>query len=359
LLEIRDFSSARPSKAARQLPAWLLWLVVLALHAAVLAAVDTAMSVGRLAAQAPDVLEVAIVQEIRESKTHKNEQTKAPIKAPIKTPQSTAEVDAPTHLLAPVPLNEPLTAPPVPPAQPASPTPSLPAHEPHAQAVTAASTPQAAPAVPLRPAVLPTSALLRYKLIKGNDSAKASLAWRVLPNSAYELVVEATYFGFSAFKQTSSGHLDSTGLLPNRYADKRRGKSEQAAHFDHIKKSISYSNNRPEAALRQGAQDRASMLIHLGSLLAADPEFYREGAVVHLPISNVDELEVWAFEVSKSETLDLPIGQREAIKLTRRPRRAFDQTVELWLAPSEQYLPVRIRFTDSSGITDQQLSSKE
>jgi hypothetical protein len=68
---------------------------------------------------------------------------------------------------------------------------------------------------------------------------------------------------------------------------------------------------------------------------------------------------MWAFEVQANESLALPLGETQAIKLLRRPRRAFDQTVEVWLAPTLAYLPVRIRLTDSGGVTDSQLSSKD
>ena len=35
---------------------------------------------------------------------------------------------------------------------------------------------------------------------------------------------------------------------------------------------ISFSNNAPDAALQAGAQDRLSVLLQLGAMLAADPD---------------------------------------------------------------------------------------
>lgn len=230
------------------------------------------------------------------------------------------------------------------------------------RALVSEVSPQPAPTVAFQPARVPYSVDLRYQLIKGNDSAKASLVWRITQSadgtSSYEATLEATYFGLSAFKQTSRGLVQTgAGLLPTKYTDKRRGKSEQAAHFERDKNVIIFSNNRPEAALALDAQDRVSMLVQLASRLAAEPQHYAAGQMMAMPVANADELERWIFEVQSTELLTLPIGELEAIKLTRRPRRAFDQMVELWLAPAQQYLPVRIRLTDSSGVSDLLLTS--
>ena len=46
----------------------------------------------------------------------------------------------------------------------------------------------------------------------------------------------------------------------------------------------------------------------------------------------------------------------QTLKLTRKPRKEFDQKVEIWFAPSLGYLPVRNRITQHSGdFIDQQL----
>jgi hypothetical protein len=211
----------------------------------------------------------------------------------------------------------------------------------------------------------PESVQLRYSVTKDGDSARASLLWRpakaegVSHAAHYELSYEATYFGISIIKQTSSGIVTTAGLVPARFGEKRRGRSEQATHFDQTKNAVTFSNNRPEAKWAMGSQDRASFLIQLASLFAGQPERFKAGSVIELPVASVDELEVWAFEVQASELLPLPIGETQAIKLLRRPRRAFDQTVEVWFAEALSYLPVRIRLTDSGGVTDSQLSSKD
>ena len=49
-------------------------------------------------------------------------------------------------------------------------------------------------------------------------------------------------------------------------------------------------------------------------------------------------------------------AQMPTLKLTRKPRKEFDQKVEIWFAPSLGYLPVRNRITQPNGdFIDQQL----
>ena len=55
------------------------------------------------------------------------------------------------------------------------------------------------------------------------------------------------------------------------------------------------------------------------------------------------------FTVGEAETLALPGGKLALIKLTRNPRQAYDQQMDIWLAPTLGYLPARIRITEASG----------
>jgi len=326
----KDFSGVR------KVP-WRLWLVVLVLHLLALSGLNAALTLNRLAAQAEQSLDVAILP----SEPQKIKSAPAPAPDPVKAEPESQPAE--TALALPVAMAESVQMP----AQAALDT---------APEKLAASDLRATP---------PARVLLRYVVTKGGDSAQASLRWQPLnatPGSAdvpYELTYEATYFGVPIIKQISMGVLGSAGLLPTRFGEKRRGKSEQATHFDHVKNAVTFSNNRPESKLAKGSQDRASFLIQLASLFAGQPDQLKTGQVMTLPVASVDELELWAFEVQASESLALPISQMQAIKVLRRPRRAFDQTVEVWLAPALAYLPVRIRLTDSGGVTDSQLSSKE
>ena len=55
------------------------------------------------------------------------------------------------------------------------------------------------------------------------------------------------------------------------------------------------------------------------------------------------------FGVAGMEQLKMPYGNLEALRLVRQEEKQYDQRVELWMAPSLEHLPVRIRITQTSG----------
>ena len=122
------------------------------------------------------------------------------------------------------------------------------------------------------------------------------------------------------------------------------------------KGKISFSANTPDAPWLRGAQDRLSVFLQLGSLLAGAPASYPVGSSVSLYTAGPREADTWTFTVESEETLQLPAGEAATLKLTRKPQRDYDQTVEIWFAPSMSYLPVRSRITQQNGdFVDQQL----
>lgn len=155
--------------------------------------------------------------------------------------------------------------------------------------------------------------------------------------------------------QRSSGLVTPDGLAPLRFSDKVR--SEEAAHFDRDQAKVTFSTNKPEAPLEAGAQDRLSIVMQLGAMLAGNPSKFPEGSQITLQTASTKEAEPWTFTVEGSETLDLPGGRTAAVRLTRNPRKEYDVKVELWLAPGAAYAPVRLRLTQPNGDwVDQQWS---
>jgi hypothetical protein len=207
----------------------------------------------------------------------------------------------------------------------------------------------------------PESALLKYQVLgqaKGlNYWASAELAWQQ-DGQTYDSRLTVSAFLLGSRTQTSKGTLGSEGLMPTRFGDKNR--SELAAHFQRDKGIISFSANSPDAPLLKGAQDRLSVVIQIGSLLAGDPARFPLGTMLSFQTVSQREAEVWHFLVEKEELLQLPFGEINAIKLNRKPRREFDQQIELWFAPTLGYLPVRLRITNANGdFVDQLLSKAE
>lgn len=295
----------------------------------------------------------------------------APAAAPAGMVQAGAEPSA-----APAAPNRPRRAPAarrpeVPrPAAPAAQSPPAPVPAPApAAAIEAAPAPgpsAAAPATavaPHAPKVLavPEPSVMRYEVAvqaRGFTVAgRARLDWRH-EGGRYELRLELSAPGLRERVQQSTGHITTDGLAPERFSDKSRG--EQAVHFERARGRVVFSNNRPEAALVEGMQDRLSVLVQLSMLAAADPARFAPGTLVAIPTASTREAQDWVFRVVEQEELDLPGGRLPALKLERLPRREFDQKVELWLAPGKDYAPVRLRLTNPDGGTvDQRWASTD
>jgi hypothetical protein len=197
---------------------------------------------------------------------------------------------------------------------------------------------------------LPASVRLHFDVLgqaKGfNYNARAELLWQNDGNQ-YQARQEISMLFLGSRAQTSAGEITAHGLLPRRFSD--RSRSEQAAHFDFDQGRVTFSANTPAAPVSPGAQDRLSVFLQLGGMLAAAPERYPRGTQISITTVSARAADIWTFTVEGEETLDLPAGPTAALKLQRLPRRDYDQKAELWLAPALGYLPVRIRITQANG----------
>jgi hypothetical protein len=236
---------------------------------------------------------------------------------------------------------------------------------PEAVAAVAPASAASAPAAPVGPVqtpvtamALPESVKLEYKMTgsaKGlSYHADAELNWR-RAGSLYDAGMRVSALFLGSRSMGSTGVVGTEGLAPIRFSDKSR--SEVAAHFDPDKGQVSFSANTPTVPWIKGAQDRVSVFIQLGGMLAGNPAAFPVGTTISMYTVGPRDADTWTFLVEAEEILALPFGELATVKLTRQPRREFDQKVEIWYAPSLGYLPVRNKITQSNGdFVDQQLS---
>ena len=305
-------------------------------------------------APAPSKPAARVIQSARASVKPSAAKTSAPAASPL-------PAEAPPVLAAAPALPEP-AATPLPPA-PAEASPGQTDTQPQAQAPAAQEeTPQAAAATQSAqsPSALsiPSSVRLTYKmtgLSRGlNYHANGELNWRREANR-YESSMVVSAFLLGSRSMTSVGEVTADGLAPKRFGDKAR--NELAAHFDPDKGKITFSANRPELPWQRGAQDRLSVFFQLAGLLAGQAGAVPTGTRIALYTVGPRDAETWTFIVENMDNLNLPVGDIKALRLTREPKREFDQKIETWFAPSMSYWPVRIKITQSNGdFVDQQLS---
>lgn len=159
--------------------------------------------------------------------------------------------------------------------------------------------------------------------------------------------------------QRSAGAVTDQGLQPRRHSDQPApGGSEQATHFEPSAVSdapgqIRFSSNQPAQALQAGAQDRLSVLLQLAAWAAGrartTPARWGPGAQFRVQVAGVRDAAVWTFRVEGVEPLLLPGGSMDTWRLTRPPTGPYEPSLEVWLAPALDYLPVRLRLGTAGG----------
>ena len=226
-------------------------------------------------------------------------------------------------------------------------------------ASAAAAPPPAPPQTPVTAITLPASAQLDYTMTgsaKGlTYHAKGEMAWQNT-GSRYDarMTVSALFVGSRTM--SSTGQVSAEGLAPSRFSDKSR--TEVAAHFEPGKGQISFSANTPAVPWIKGSQDRVSVFVQLGGMLAGNPAGFPVGSTISMLTVGPRDADNWTFLVESEEQLSLPFGDLATLKLSRKPRREYDQKVEIWYAPALGYLPVRSKITQANGdFVDQQLSA--
>jgi hypothetical protein len=146
----------------------------------------------------------------------------------------------------------------------------------------------------------------------------------------------------------SEGLIDDYGLAPTRFYEKRIRKDPVTTTFDRGGKGITFSESKLEYPLKGGEQDRSSVTWQLVSVARAQPEKFTPGSEWTFFVAGRRDAEPWTFKVVKKETIRTGLGQIEALHLIKLPPPdSRGQAIDLWLDPSHEWYPVRLRFSDN------------
>jgi hypothetical protein len=143
----------------------------------------------------------------------------------------------------------------------------------------------------------------------------------------------------------SEGELTEQGLRPRRYDEQSkvvlRAPRTLTLWLDETQVRLPDGRQLPRPP---GVQDSASQFLQLLWLFTRDPGLLKAGQVVDMPLALPRYLDVWRYEVVGPERLSTPMGDIDAVhvKPRRTPRPGLELTAEMWVAPTLQYLPVRL-----------------
>lgn len=189
-----------------------------------------------------------------------------------------------------------------------------------------------------------------------NWSGSASIAWQQ-DGSHYkatqEVGVSLLIARINLMEVGSEGTVDAAGIAPVKFTQKLRNRSATATHFNQQEQKITFSATDQAVPLQPGAQDRVSLLFQLAGIGRADVNQY--GRDIDIQVGEDRKAQVYRFQLVGEEELDTRMGKLVTWHLVRPPRPgSYNARLDIWLAPSLDWYPVRIRNTEASGaITTQ------
>jgi len=255
---------------------------------------------------------------------------------------------APAAVATPLPSPQPLEPPPEPVSAPAA--------APVAVAVeTAIPAPPAVPLAPepagptLAPALrnLPERLNLRYAVRAGDGGfnlGQAIYSWQQ-HDGHYSLVSIAQATGLASLfvsgklVQTSEGSITAHGLQPEQYWLSRSERKQDTARFDWGAGRLVQGASGVE--LPAGSQDVLSFPFHLAMTVGSLTTEWT------LAVTNGRKLREYQFRNLGQERL--AHGATEIDTLHLQGSRSGEGTLDVWLAPSRHWLPLRIRTLDQKG----------
>jgi hypothetical protein len=198
---------------------------------------------------------------------------------------------------------------------------------------------------------VPPSADLTYA-IKAQQSGipldgEARIKWHV-SDGKFQLVTEmrAMLLG-KIIEAKSEGAIDEYGLAPITFTEKRLRKDASTASFDRENKTIRFSGSNETYPIKGGEQDRNSAIWQLISVARAAPAHFTPGSEWSFFVVGQRDADPWTFKVVKKEKINTPLGELNAVHLLKATKPDVkNQRLDIWLAPSLEWYPVRLRYTD-------------
>jgi hypothetical protein len=205
-----------------------------------------------------------------------------------------------------------------------------------------------------RPFDLPPSADLTYSISARQRgfslNGDALLTWRA-GEGKYSVSAESHVAMLGKLTENrSTGTIDAYGLAPAEYYDKRFRKEPTTTTFDRDGKTITFADGKQSYPIKGGEQDRVSISWQLAAIARAAKDRFKAGSDWHFFVVGPRDADPWTFRVVGREKVQAgaAIGVVDAVHVLREPPPGSkDQTLDVWLAPSQEWYPVKLRFTDN------------
>jgi hypothetical protein len=200
----------------------------------------------------------------------------------------------------------------------------------------------------------PPSAQLDYTIrasVQGLSlEGSGTIGWQTAA-SKYQLSFDTTTaLTGKLLSEKSEGSVDRRGLQPASFYSKRFRKEALTVNFDRTAGHIVFPDHHPSLKIEGGEQDRISVLWQLLSLVRATPARFAVGTQWKFFVISHRHGEPWTFLVQEKQKLRTALGEIDTLHLVYQPTDASSAPkVDIWLAPSLDGFPVRIRFSEPNG----------
>jgi hypothetical protein len=205
-----------------------------------------------------------------------------------------------------------------------------------------------------RPVDVPPPADLSYAIraqVKGIALAgEARISWRAGEGSYSVSNVSRSAMLGKILENRSEGKIDAFGLAPLQFTEKRFRKEQSTARFDRDEKVLSFSGDKQTYPLQGGEQDRGSVQWQLAAVARAAPDKMTVGSEWPFFVAGRRDAEPWVFKVVRREALKTGLGTLQTVHFIKvLAPDSEEQRLDLWLAPSLEWYPVKLRFSDGEG----------
>jgi hypothetical protein len=209
---------------------------------------------------------------------------------------------------------------------------------------------------------LPQSGSQSYEVFIGAARlhiGRTLLTWTI-DDQTYRLSSSSETTGLAGFLRPyqldylSEGRVDASGFQPESFSVRRgrNGARQYAARFDWNAGELTLG---PVSAPRKVTLPGGTL-----DVLAFIYQLARAQLVpgrVQVSVTTGNRLETYTLEIGAEEDFEAPTGTIRVLPV-RQLRKPGHESMELWLAPERQYLPVRIRFLDRNGeVSSEQLAA--
>lgn len=149
----------------------------------------------------------------------------------------------------------------------------------------------------------------------------------------------------------SEGKLTADGLVPESFSSKTPFRGTVRSQFDSQTQKAQLREKDAPVDLPPGFQDRLSVIFQLAWIGQTRPQALEYGARHTLTVAGSRNFRAATFSVEGRDDLVLPGGILvSAIRLVSDPIQGRREGhIEVWLDPSDRYLPARMLFQEITG----------